>query len=104
MSPPVPVPSPGPHITFTPIDVVAVLLGVVCALIVCWRKRSLDAETFLSGFAPGTSTTYFASMALFMWFPQNPLYDEIVHSNVVLLCGAFILGVVMNVKTVYNLK
>jgi len=90
--------------TFTVIDVVAVVIGILCASIVCWRKGAIDGETFLSGFAPGTSTVYMASMAIFMWFPDFPLYDQIVHSNVVLLCGAFILGVVLNVKSIYNLK
>jgi len=90
-------------IAFTPIDIAAVVIGVICGAYACWRQKSLDGDVFLLGFAPGTSTVYFAGLAIFMWFSNLDTFDQMIHSNIVLLCGSFIVGVVMNIKTLSKL-
>ncbi|HEY4942927.1 MAG TPA: hypothetical protein VII56_15975 [Rhizomicrobium sp.] len=83
----------------TTTDVIVLVIGFLCAAYTWIRsERDRDGRTLLLGFGAGTATAYLVGLVVTMLgFPK--IYNEMLHSNLVLVCGSFAYAAVMNVMT-----
>lgn len=86
---------------FTKVDAIAAIVGLICALFSHFYgpRESQDGANALLGFASGASSAYLGCMAYAVW-QDGLLLEKMLHTNPVMVFGAFVYGAYINARTV----
>jgi hypothetical protein len=87
------------------IDVIAALVGVICAGIAFFHAKSSsgDVAAVAVGFASGSSAFLLVISAIALYLPGRNIFDSLMSNNKVLLFGAIGYAAFINLRTVPGL-